>query len=454
MHLVREKEKIWETREDHFGSALARNSLTILLIQNLVEFDTFENLLSNLSAALGEDFNQATGYGRNLNENNFNDILNQIRDKRTAYKNLLTTLENTYNNTQNFLIQESKTLRDQVGTLLKEKSMDIKSQEYAQKYRESQCATNQEARAAAKLRCTQLLSEIQEFKQENPQYMRMINLIAEIDRHSDVCHRYYQSQLPKDLRVNFSKHCASRYDIHRFCHGFKELLREININPTCSNGIAAINVCIRAVNVAEQRLFGDSLFFARQAAVNRPSAQSASANAVHARPAPSAENKEVKKDDRIERLLSSLLSAEGVDLSDADDLYRCIVTGEIMRHPVSAGDGWTYEEESAKEMINTQAKSHITGLRITQYLPNISMTTQIVKYLQKKMEEHEKMNIQISTLMASSGGPGLFNNTPVQKPTDAVEKPAVMPADANNNVAPPLSSSKDDTQQVSPSIAP
>ncbi len=75
------------------------------------------------------------------------------------------------------------------------------------------------------------------------------------------------------------------------------------------------------------------------------------------------------------------------DNSAIPDELRCPITHEVMREPVVAADGYSYEKEAITEWINTgNASSPMTGEAMIEnpiLIPNLNLKILIQKYLSK-----------------------------------------------------------------------
>ena len=85
----------------------------------------------------------------------------------------------------------------------------------------------------------------------------------------------------------------------------------------------------------------------------------------------------------IEELLKKINEEQ---LTDIPEEFLDPIHLHIMQEPVLTDDTLSYEESSAKEMIATKRLSHQTGQPITQYLKNQTLKTQIIEYLEKKIQ--------------------------------------------------------------------
>ncbi|MEE9451597.1 MAG: U-box domain-containing protein [Gammaproteobacteria bacterium] len=64
------------------------------------------------------------------------------------------------------------------------------------------------------------------------------------------------------------------------------------------------------------------------------------------------------------------------------DYYQCSITHQIMREPVMASDGFTYEEEAITQVINTTGKSPKTREALTDTkIPNRGLISAISELL-------------------------------------------------------------------------
>ena len=64
------------------------------------------------------------------------------------------------------------------------------------------------------------------------------------------------------------------------------------------------------------------------------------------------------------------------EITDANPIFLCPISMEIMKDPVLAGDGHTYDKASIQKWFETKSTSPITNLKIdTVITPNITLRT-------------------------------------------------------------------------------